>query len=90
MKHAAQQRFGTLEVEVHANHLWWWGCQVRRRRIGRDGSWRVLYLRKRVLDVCLLSDTEIMLANAAEVFVVDVVSLQKIASCELDGNRIHE
>ncbi len=63
---------------------------MRRRRIGRDGSWRVLYLRKRVFDVCLLSDTEIMLANAAEVFVVDVVSLQKIASCELDGNRIHE
>ncbi|OAO12305.1 hypothetical protein AV274_6027 [Blastocystis sp. ATCC 50177/Nand II] len=80
MKHAAQQCFGALEVEVHANHL----------RIGRDGSWRVLYLRKRVLDVCLLSDTEIMLANAAEVFVVDAVSLQKIASCELDGNRIHE
>ena len=90
MKHAAQQRFGALEVEVHANHLWWWWRRVRSRRVGRNGSWHVLYLRKRVLDVCLLSDVEIMLANAAEVFVVDAVSLKRIASCELEGNRIHE
>lgn len=50
----------------------------------------MLYLRKRILDVCLLSDKEIMIANAAEVFVVDAASLKKVASCEMGRKRIHE